>query len=369
MKQEENGSGPTGQSVGTGRQLHLVLTVAALVVAVTSAGLFLAVRNTTARAAVDKAVSDLELATRISEANSDLASGVADISPRNARITQREATIVLRELPNSVPDQGTGSLGRAAASSRKAAEQLRQLAGILVESENLRKTSTTNQAERLKRTGERLVTQSKSLAIGRFIEQSSNSIRAALKKAKVTLEGEDSLTEENRRDLAGINVGLVALAGSEGAIDDSVERVLGKQAASLDDRRDDLLSVTGPHDCGDNSDGNAVVINEGSMTCEEAIAITFRVSSGSEPAAGWICDITATTLENFTLDGASGRFCVNEGEGTRVSIYDRDAAAAAQAQESASPESRCGPGEDWVRTWGVPGSGRCIAIEGDETEG
>ena len=368
MKQEKNETEPVSNSVGKSRQLHLVLTVAALVFATTSAGLFLAVRDTTARTAVDKAVFDLEIATRISEANSDLASSTSDISPRDARMALYEATIVLRELPNTGPDQGPESLSKAAASSRKAAEQLRQLAGILLESENLRKTSTADQAERLKTAGERLVARSGSLDIGRLIEQSTKDIRAALKKVRTTLEGEDSLTEENRRDLAAINAGLATLAGSEGAIGDSVERVSRKQAGNLDERRYDLLSVTGPYDCGDNSDGNAVVINEGSMTCEEAVDVTFRASSGSNPADGWTCDITATTLDGFTLDGASGRFCVNESEGTRVSVYDRDAAA--QAQESASSSGgRCGPGEDWVRVWSVPNSGRCVAIEGDETEG
>ncbi len=361
MTPERDESEATEQSGRAGRHLPWFLAVAALVVAVTAGGLFLAFRDTTDQAAVDRALSELKVATQISEANSELASGVADISPRNAQNVKREAAAVLAILANLPSDRGSASLTEAAESSRRAADQLRELAGILLESENLRKTSTADQAERLQKAGERLVTQSKSLTIGRLIEQSSNSVRAALKEAKFTLEGEDSLTEENRRDLAEINAGLVALAGSEGAIDDSVDRVLRRQAASLDERRYDLLSVTGPYDCGDNSDGNAVVINEGSLTCEEAITITFRASSGSEPAQGWICDITATTLDGFTLDGASGRFCVNEGEGTRVSVYDRDTAAA--AQKSASPESRCGPGEVWIR-W----VGECVVVEGDETE-
>ena len=98
MAQEGNRSETSAQREGSGKRLPLILTISALAVAVISAGLFLSLRDTTDEAAVDRALNELRIATQISDANSDLAASLADLSPRTAGATERQAGMTLKNL-------------------------------------------------------------------------------------------------------------------------------------------------------------------------------------------------------------------------------------------------------------------------------
>lgn len=122
--------------------------------------------------------------------------------------------------------------------------------------------------------------------------------------------------------------------------------------------------VDGPVECGANSNGAIVVINSGSLSCEEAIEVSEN-SSGAELGSGppgWNCGLLAITFDGVEVTGASGYGCVNEA-GVRLSVHAPNPDPVPTIPADGGGEEECPPGQGFIQ-------GRCIVIEtGTEEDG
>jgi hypothetical protein len=125
-------------------------------------------------------------------------------------------------------------------------------------------------------------------------------------------------------------------------------------------------ATTGPAGCGLTPAGSQVVINAGTIVCEEALSVAENSSGPNSATAppGWDCSKFATNLGGGQLAATDGYGCLYEASGVEISIY--IPGSASQAQD---PSSRCPAGEDFVVPYGQPDSaGHCVVAEGAENE-
>lgn len=98
-------------------------------------------------------------------------------------------------------------------------------------------------------------------------------------------------------------------------------------------------NVTGPASCGTNSQGVAVIVNSGTVSCAEAISVSEN-SSGPNAASGptgWDCAQFATTLEGNSVLGADGWSC--KSSAARISMIAPNAQTVQTKPPSSAPAS------------------------------
>lgn len=370
-KSEEKGSRKSAYFVAAG--------VGVVVVAVAAVFIYNAAFGTD-QEKVDQATLELRSAAELMGVNDDLIATANDLSSSTApkaRAKARSAQKRIDRIRGMSADQDpSAELTSALDDSEAAAQGVDRLAGRLVASSKLRGRATRDNADRLLRAQKGLRGLVGAVAIAKPLNDSMNALAGVIDEAVADLKDEDALSGEAEKNADATTVLVDERAQDAQTIEKGIKVGIEREVASLGDTRFDVTKVAPDTDCGDGSGGSALVLNSGSTTCEIIRAVDKARIGGKAPA-GWTCGGLPVSVNGYTGDVATGTSCTNESKGVTFSTYNRDgmdsleAAAAAEKarQEASSGSGRCRDGEDWVHSYGVPNSGRCVVIEGDESEG
>ena len=366
---------------GRPKTAYLVAAGVAVVVVVAAAAVF--IYNAafgTDQEKVDQATLELRSAAELMGVNDDLIATANDLSSSTALKARAKARSAQKQIDRirgmSADQDPSADLTSALDDSESAAQGVERLAGRLIASSKLRDRATRDNADKLLRAQKGLRGLVGAVAIAKPLNDSMNALAGVIDEAVADLKDEDALSGEAEKNANATTVLVDERAQDAQKIEKGIKVGIEREVASLGDTRFDVTKVAPDTDCGGGPGGSALVLNSGSTTCEIIRAVDKARIKGQEPA-GWTCGGLPISVNGYTADLATGNSCTNESKGITFSTYNRDGMASLEAQaaadkarqEASSGSGRCLDGYDWVHSYGVPNSGRCVVIEGDESEG